>query len=150
MPVYFVSTAHSCILFIIYQLTLFNWLYYCKICDKHHCYIIFQWQYFLSSFNRLFVLPMRDSLFSAIGLLLRRKDDYFEKDVKGESRKNKEESTRKHSNATVSSISGKHSAESLKKYKKECGNNRPFIYVCGTMWHETNTEMLQLLKSLFR
>lgn len=93
---------------------------------------------------------MRDSLFPAIGLLLRRKDDYFEKDIKRESRKNKEKSTRKHSNATASSISGNHSTESMKKYKGKCGNNRPYIYVCGTMWHETNTEMLQLLKSLFR
>jgi hypothetical protein len=47
---------------------------------------------------------MRDSLFPAIGLLLRRKDDYFEKDIKRERRENKEKSTRKHSNATASSI----------------------------------------------
>lgn len=93
---------------------------------------------------------MRDSLFSSIGLLLRRKDDYFEKDIKRESTKNKENPTRKHSNVTASSMSGMHSIEPMKTHKEERGEKRPFIYVCGTMWHETNTEMLQLLKSLFR
>ena len=29
-------------------------------------------------------------------------------------------------------------------------NKVPMVYVCATMWHETETEMKQLLKSLFR
>ncbi|XP_052098850.1 chitin synthase chs-2-like [Mytilus californianus] len=36
--------------------------------------------------------------------------------------------------------------EERKKRKKA----KPYVYICGTMWHETRQEMLQLLKSLFR
>ncbi|KAH3754028.1 hypothetical protein DPMN_188785 [Dreissena polymorpha] len=29
-------------------------------------------------------------------------------------------------------------------------DDTPFIYLCATLWHETENEMIQILKSLFR
>ncbi|XP_063435710.1 chitin synthase chs-2-like [Mytilus trossulus] len=76
-----------------------------------------------SSAALLFVLPTRDSLFSSLGLLMKRKDESFDHKL---FKREKEEPNEKRKKA------------------------RPYIYICGTMWHETRQEMLQLLKSLFR
>ena len=40
--------------------------------------------------------------------------------------------------------------EDNEKQRKPNCKARPYVYICGTMWHETRQEMLQLLKSLFR
>ena len=40
------------------------------------------------------------------------------------------------------------SMEALDAYKAD--DIVPQIYACATMWHETRTEMTQLLKSIFR
>ena len=37
-----------------------------------------------------------------------------------------------------------------KETQDKATNNIPMIYFCATMWHETETEMIQLLQSLFR
>ncbi|CAC5410040.1 CHS1 [Mytilus coruscus] len=82
--------------------------------------------------QRLFVLPIRDNFFSSLGLLMKRKDETVETKT---DRGNGDEE-----NPFVKEI------EERKKRK----NTKPYVYICGTMWHETRQEMLQLLKSLFR
>ncbi|XP_060063733.1 uncharacterized protein LOC132544183 [Ylistrum balloti] len=77
----------------------------------------------MAKLERLFCLPMWDGFFTAINVLLRRKDDLMET-----------ETGRKKSGSRV------------KGEKK----TRPMVNICATMWHETRQEMLQLLKSLFR
>ncbi|XP_069138133.1 chitin synthase chs-2-like [Argopecten irradians] len=77
----------------------------------------------MAKLERLFCLPMWDGVFTAINVLLRRKDDVME-----------QEKGRKRSGSRV----------------KEDKKTRPMVNICATMWHETRQEMLQLLKSLFR
>ena len=50
--------------------------------------------------------------------------------------------------ALVFSDDGGSSFEALDAYKAD--DIVPQIYACATMWHETRTEMTQLLKSIFR
>ncbi|CAC5394646.1 CHS1 [Mytilus coruscus] len=108
--------------------------------------------------QRLFSLPTRDSLFSSLGLLMKRKDESFDhKLFRHEKReideKEKEEDfkldfNKGNTDENESFVNGKtRECEERKKKKKK---DIPYIYICGTMWHETRQEMLQLLKSLFR
>ncbi|ESO87528.1 hypothetical protein LOTGIDRAFT_235019 [Lottia gigantea] len=41
-------------------------------------------------------------------------------------------------------------AENIEYKKKKQTFKQPMVYICATMWHEIQQEMLQLLKSLFR
>ncbi|XP_033749200.1 uncharacterized protein LOC117333891 [Pecten maximus] len=77
----------------------------------------------MAKLERLFCLPMWDGVFTAMNVLLRRKDDLMEQEP------------------------GRKKAGSRVKEEKK---TRPMVNICATMWHETRQEMLQLLKSLFR
>lgn len=79
--------------------------------------------YFIYFEFSLFILPVRDGVFTVMGLLLRRRDDVIEDEMR------KKENERR---------------------KKDVKKERPMVHICATMWHENRNEMLQLLKSLFR
>ncbi|XP_063433514.1 chitin synthase chs-2-like [Mytilus trossulus] len=97
--------------------------------------------------QRLFVLPVRDNFFSSLGLLMKRKDDTVEEQLlkhakfKPVFKKGNEDEHESFMNEK------RRESKERRKHKKKA---RPYIYICGTMWHETRQEMLQLLKSLFR
>ncbi|GAB1605228.1 chitin synthase chs-1 [Argonauta hians] len=74
----------------------------------------------MSQIKRLFVLPHYEPLFPDMGLLLRRRQDVKEKSFR------------------------------VKKDGLNENNLQPKILICATAWHETQQEMLQLQKSLFR
>ena len=52
--------------------------------------------------------------------------------------------------ASIDVVSGPDSDVIKEAKNEERKDKTPMIYICGTMWHETETEMVQMLKSLFR
>ncbi|XP_046354674.2 uncharacterized protein LOC124134078 [Haliotis rufescens] len=76
----------------------------------------------MAKLDRLFVFNHRDAVFPYQSLaMLRRQDTEMKKERLHKVKKEEEEET-----------------------------ERPLVYICATMWHETRQEMVQLLKSLFR
>ncbi|CAC5394645.1 CHS1 [Mytilus coruscus] len=110
-------------------------------------YVLFPQCHRMERDQRLFVLPIRDNFFSSLGLLMKRKDDTVEQQLLKHA-KFKPVFNKGNADENELFVNGKskESEERRKKKKKA----RPYIYICGTMWHETRQEMLQLLKSLFR
>ncbi|XP_052098293.1 chitin synthase chs-2-like isoform X1 [Mytilus californianus] len=97
--------------------------------------------------QRLFILPTRDSFFSSLGLLMKRKDDAVEIQLdKHDTSEKKNDKGKEEENESGK----KEENQSGKEEENQSGKKEPYIYICGTMWHEKRQEMLQLLKSLFR
>ena len=86
--------------------------------------------FFIDVNFRLFVSPLRCGILTEESLLLRRrrqepiKSSFFEEETRSI---DNDDNTRRQADDTV-----------------------PHIFACATMWHETRTEMTQLLASLFR
>lgn len=85
-------------------------------------------------FHRLFLLPLYCSGLIEQSLLLNRRRNDKERVLKEMAFSD-----------DVSLDSG--STDTMKKQAQQIV---PKIYICATMWHETENEMTQLLKSIFR
>ena len=82
-------------------------------------------------------------------MLNRRARDQTNHSEKAESSENSDSSNKNHSDPNLPEV-GLNNSNMEDKTEATDGTDVPYIYACATMWHETEDEMKQLLKSLFR
>jgi chitin synthase len=97
-----------------------------------------------ASTEKLFILPMYDTLIVDQSMAMNRRRDEYEEfvEVDGDGSLSNPE--------TMNVIDAKAFASSVSKEGVTARDHVPQIFICATMWHETKEELIEFLKSILR